>query len=105
MAEIEMARIKLNFYLLLSLFFCLGMTSQKNVLSPDESKVFRAWFVRIIAQQFIGGPTPRWTNRDCAGLVRFAANEAFDAPEEKGWTVGQTQQARRGSCENHPSFH
>jgi uncharacterized protein YfaT (DUF1175 family) len=83
MAEIEMAKIKLNSYLLLSLFFCLGMASQKNVLSPDESKVFRAWFVRIIAQQFIGGPTPRWTNRDCAGLVRFAANEAFETHDTK----------------------
>lgn len=83
MAEIEMGKFKLNLYLLVTLFFCLGMTSQKNVLSLEESKVFRSWFIRIIAQQFISGPTPRWTNRDCAGLVRFATNEAFETHDTK----------------------
>lgn len=83
MAEIEMGKLKLNLYLLISLFFCLGMTSQKNLLSVEESKVFRAWFIRIISQQFISGPTPRWTNRDCAGLVRFATNEAFETHDTK----------------------
>ena len=78
-----MGIFKLNLYLLISLFFCLGMTSQKNVLSLEESKVFRSWFIRIIAQQFISGPTPRWTNRDCAGLVRFATNEAFEIHDTK----------------------
>jgi uncharacterized protein len=83
MAKVEMGKLKLNLYLLISLFFCLGMTSQKNILSLEESKIFRAWFIRVIAQQFISGPTPRWINRDCAGLVRFAANEAFETHDTK----------------------
>jgi len=46
-------------------------------LSTRQSAVFREWFVRIVDQQLRSGPTPRWTQRDCAGLVRFAAAEAF----------------------------
>ena len=46
-------------------------------LTPAQSQVFRAWFVRVINEQLRQGPTPRWVHRDCAGLVRFAVNEAF----------------------------
>ena len=46
-------------------------------LDASESQVFRAWFVRIVAEQLRQGPSPRWTQQDCAGLVRFAANEAL----------------------------
>ncbi len=48
-----------------------------DALTPEQSAVFRAWFVRIVDQQIRRGPTPRWTQRDCAGLVRFAAMEAL----------------------------
>ncbi len=48
-----------------------------DALTPEQSTVFRAWFVRIVDQQMRSGPTPRWTQRDCAGLVRFAAMEAL----------------------------
>ena len=50
-----------------------------DALSPGQSAAFRAWFVRIVDQQIHRGPTPRWTQRDCAGLVRFAAMEALRA--------------------------
>ncbi|HEV3431115.1 MAG TPA: DUF1175 family protein [Paraburkholderia sp.] len=48
-----------------------------DALTPEQSAIFRAWFVRIVDQQMRRGPTPRWTQRDCAGLVRFAAQEAL----------------------------
>lgn len=48
-----------------------------DALTPEQSAIFRAWFVRIVDQQMRRGPTPRWTQRDCAGLVRFAAMEAL----------------------------
>lgn len=53
-------------------------------LTPAQSQVFRAWFVRIINEQLRQGPTPRWVHRDCAGLVRFAVNEAFK-PHDARW--------------------
>jgi uncharacterized protein len=48
-----------------------------DALTPEQSAIFRAWFVRIVDQQMRRGLTPRWTQRDCAGLVRFAAMEAL----------------------------
>lgn len=53
-------------------------------LDPAQSQVFRAWFVRVINEQLRQGPTPRWVHRDCAGLVRFAVNEAFK-PHDARW--------------------
>ncbi|CAG4903148.1 DUF1175 domain-containing protein [Paraburkholderia saeva] len=55
-----------------------------DALSPEQSAAFRAWFVRIVDQQMRIGPTPRWTQRDCAGLVRFAAGEALK-PHDAKW--------------------
>jgi uncharacterized protein YfaT (DUF1175 family) len=46
-------------------------------LTPAQSRAFRAWMVRMIAAQFTAGPTPRWQQRDCVGLVRFAVAEAL----------------------------
>lgn len=46
-------------------------------LTPPQSRAFRAWLVRIVAAQLAEGPTPRWRQRDCAGLVRFAVAEAL----------------------------
>lgn len=48
-----------------------------DLLDPAQSAVFRAWFVRIVGEQLRQGPTPRWYQRDCAGLVRFAVGEAL----------------------------
>ncbi len=57
---------------------------EPNRLSSEQSRVFRAWMVRIVDTQFARGPTPRWHGRDCAGLVRFAVAEAL-RPHDLGW--------------------
>lgn len=46
-------------------------------LTPAQSQRFRQWMVRIIAAQFTSGPTPKWEQRDCVGLVRFAVAQSF----------------------------
>lgn len=46
-------------------------------LSPDPSRHLRDWITVLIHAQVEQGPTPRWTHRDCAGLVRFAVAEAL----------------------------
>lgn len=58
---------------------CSLAAGQANLppLTPAQSRVFRAWMVRIISAQLSAGPTPRWQQRDCAGLVRFAVAEAL----------------------------
>ena len=48
-------------------------------LSHEQSRIFRAWMVRIVDAQIESGPTPRWQHRDCAGLVRFAVAESLRA--------------------------
>lgn len=53
------------------------------VLSPSQSRIFRAWMQRMVAAQLEAGPTPRWQHRDCAGLVRFAVAEALREHDEK----------------------
>lgn len=52
-------------------------------LSREQSRIFRAWLVRIVRAQLDLGPTPRWQHRDCAGLVRFAVAEALRAHDSK----------------------
>jgi uncharacterized protein YfaT (DUF1175 family) len=64
------------------------MQSRDSDLEPlrltlAQSRAFRAWVVRIIGVQLAAGPTPRWTQRDCAGLVRFAVAEALREHDEK----------------------
>lgn len=54
-----------------------AVAEDEVVLDPAQSRVFRAWFVRIVNEQLRQGPSPRWQQQDCAGLVRFAANEAL----------------------------
>ena len=53
------------------------------VLGAQQSRAFRAWMVRIVSAQLAAGPTPRWTQRDCAGLVRFAVAEALREHDDK----------------------
>lgn len=52
-------------------------------LTPAQSRAFRQWMVRIVSAQLSAGPTPRWRQRDCAGLVRFAVAEALRDHGEK----------------------
>lgn len=46
-------------------------------LNGEQTRLFRAWFVRMVEEQLRQGPSPRWHQQDCAGLVRFAANESL----------------------------
>lgn len=54
-----------------------GYAAADVKLDVHQSPVFRAWFVRIVEEQLKRGPNPRWFQRDCASLIRFAANEAL----------------------------
>jgi uncharacterized protein YfaT (DUF1175 family) len=53
-------------------------------LTPAQSRAFQAWMVRIVREQVQRGPSPRWQQRDCAGLVRFAVTEAL-SPHDARW--------------------
>ena len=59
-------------------------TVMPAALDHDQSQRFRDWMTLLIHAQIEHGPTPRWTHRDCAGLVRFAVGEAL-RPHDLGW--------------------
>jgi len=65
-------------------FTGIAATPDPDRLTPRQSAAFRAWFARIVDQQLRRGPTPRWTQRDCAGLVRFAVGETLK-PHDGKW--------------------
>src|SRR5688572_8295737 len=46
-------------------------------LDPIQSRHLRDWITVLVHAQVEQGPSPRWTHRDCAGLVRFAVAEAL----------------------------
>ena len=52
-------------------------------LNKAQSRAFQAWMLRIVSAQLERGPSPRWQHRDCAGLVRFAVNEALAVHDAK----------------------
>lgn len=47
------------------------------MLSATQAQIFREWMLCIVHAQLQRTPTPRWVQRDCAGLVRFAVAEAL----------------------------
>lgn len=47
------------------------------MLDAQNSRLVRAWIVRLVSAQIQLGPSPRWNHRDCAGLLRFALAEAL----------------------------
>lgn len=51
--------------------------ANKTRLTATQAQAFRQWLQLIVQQQLNRGPTPRWQQRDCAGLVRFASAEAL----------------------------
>jgi len=59
--------------------FCFAVicNTQAVQLNAVQMKSFRSWFITLIEDQITRGPNPRWTQRDCASLVRFAVNETF----------------------------
>jgi uncharacterized protein YfaT (DUF1175 family) len=52
-------------------------------LDAQQSQAVRAWIVRIAEAQIRFGPAARWTQRDCAGLVRFVVAEALAVHDER----------------------
>jgi uncharacterized protein YfaT (DUF1175 family) len=72
----------------------LAIAAPSPKLDAAESQVFRSWFVRIVEEQLRQGPSPRWEQQDCAGLVRFAANEALKVHDAR-WlrSMGLSNQA------------
>lgn len=60
-----------------------GAVPAANQLDREQSRRFRAWLTRLVEEQ-VRHPNPRWTQRDCAGLVRFATAETFSVHDE-GW--------------------
>lgn len=61
----------------------LGAAAPPPAFTPEQSRIVRAWITRIIHAQIENQPTPRWQQRDCAGLVRFAVAEALRDHDEK----------------------
>lgn len=55
----------------------------REPLSRIQSQAFVQWMVLLIEAQ-LRRPTPRWQQRDCVGLVRFAAAEAL-RPHDAKW--------------------
>jgi uncharacterized protein YfaT (DUF1175 family) len=57
--------------------------AETTTLDRAQSRIFRAWLIRIVRAQLDQGPTPRWQHRDCAGLVRFAVAESLRSHDQK----------------------
>jgi uncharacterized protein len=79
-------RLALCFFCGMSVYICVSASlahsltsspTQSIRLDTTQSALFRSWMVLLINVQIRQGPNPRWFHRDCAGLVRFAVNEAF----------------------------
>jgi uncharacterized protein len=62
---------------LLAAVLAVTTGTAETVLPPEQSRAVRAWIVRVVDAQIARGPNPRWSHRDCAGLVRFAVSEAL----------------------------
>lgn len=52
------------------------------MLDAERSRVFRQWFLLMATDPLLRPPNPRWQQRDCAGLVRFAVAEALRVHDE-----------------------
>jgi uncharacterized protein YfaT (DUF1175 family) len=57
----------------------LGMKPRASdlQLSAPQIQAVRQWIQLMVTQQLNHGPTPRWQQHDCVGLVRFASAEAL----------------------------
>jgi uncharacterized protein YfaT (DUF1175 family) len=63
--------------LLAGALLATGSQAAPARLDREQSQRFRDWMTLLIHAQIERGPTPRWTHRDCAGLVRFAVAESL----------------------------
>lgn len=62
---------------------CVSAYGKVHKLDIKNSDVFRSWFVRIIGEQLRQGPSPKWLQRDCVGLVRYSVNESLKIKNAK----------------------
>jgi uncharacterized protein YfaT (DUF1175 family) len=68
----------MKFFLSLAVFLSSSTVEAKfTKLGKRDSEIFRSWFVRIIEEQLRQGPSPKWVQRDCVGLVRYSVNESL----------------------------
>jgi uncharacterized protein YfaT (DUF1175 family) len=60
-------------------------TERDPLRDEGEREAFRTWFVALLEQQ-LQAPSPAWepSQRDCAGLLRFAFREAW-ASHDEAW--------------------
>ena len=77
-------------YLVISILFtqmvqlqAIGMIPNKNSLPTEDIRKFRSWIALIVEDQIARGPNPRWQQRDCASLLRFAVHEAVISHDVK----------------------
>ncbi|MBP9680515.1 MAG: DUF1175 family protein [Bacteriovorax sp.] len=84
MAGIKLGKIHFKIIVILFLGIFYSANSFAEVLNFTQSENFRSWMKRIVEEQLRKGPTPRWTHKDCAGLVRFAVLESF-RPHNQKW--------------------
>lgn len=84
MEEVRNLRFMKNIILSISIFLisfsAIGKVSRLDIKNSD---VFRSWFVRIIEEQLRQGPSPKWVQRDCVGLVRYSVNESLKTKNAK----------------------
>jgi uncharacterized protein len=52
-------------------------TTLAPALNHTQARHLRDWMAVLVHAQLEQGPTPRWSHRDCAGLVRFVVAEAL----------------------------
>lgn len=82
MGGANLGKIHLKIILLIILLIPLANASTPK-LDFTQTENLRSWMKRIIEEQIRKGPSPRWTHKDCAGLVRFAVFESFKKHDPK----------------------
>lgn len=75
----------MNKYILIAILLMINISAfcKTSRLDVKDSDVFRSWFVRIIEEQLRQGPSPKWVQRDCVGLVRYSVNESLKVKDAK----------------------
>ncbi|MBY0414660.1 MAG: DUF1175 family protein, partial [Bdellovibrionales bacterium] len=83
MAGIKLGKIHFKVIAILIFVIFSSVVNSAEGLDFAQSENFRSWMKRIVEEQLKKGPTPRWTHKDCAGLVRFAVLEALKTHDQK----------------------
>lgn len=74
--------------------------SAQVMLDAKQSRDFRAWMLRIMQEQIRQGPSPRWVQRDCVSLVRYAVAESL-RPHDTKWLRANGLSAQQLPAELH----